>query len=108
VLVTVEYHALPGREADLLAALEDSRFARRRTGASSWRAWQDGAQAGRILEQFVVASVDEHLRQHERVTARDAARYAGVRALASGPVTVTHWVTPRPSPPISPVPGMSG
>jgi hypothetical protein len=32
VLVTVEYHALPGREADLLAALEDSRFARRRTG----------------------------------------------------------------------------
>jgi MFS family permease len=108
VLVTVEYHALPGREADLLAALEDSRFARRRTGASSWRAWQDGAQAGRILEQFVVASVDEHLRQHERVTARDAARYAGIRALASGPVTVTHWVTPRPSPPISPVPGMSG
>ena len=35
VLVTVEYHALPGREADLLAALEDSRFARRRTGAST-------------------------------------------------------------------------
>jgi MFS family permease len=95
VLVTFEYHALPGREADLLAALEDARFARRRTGASSWRLWRDSRQENRILEQFVVASWDEHVRQRERVTKRDQERYAAIQALTdpARPPSVTHWLT---------------
>jgi MFS family permease len=96
VLLTFEYHALPGREAELLAALEDARFARRRTGASSWRLWRDSAEEARILEQFVVASWEEHQRQHQRVTKRDDERYAAIRALTdpARPATVTHWLTP--------------
>lgn len=97
VLVTVEYRALPGHEDDLLAALRDARFSRRRTGASSWRVWQDGNQPGRILEQFVVASWQEHLRQHARVSVRDQRRYDAIRAMSdpAHPATVTHWLTPK-------------
>jgi predicted MFS family arabinose efflux permease len=96
VMVSVEYIAQSGREADLLAALRDARFSRRRTGASSWRVWQDSAEPKRILEQFVVASWQEHLRQHERVTGRDQERYAAIRAMTEPdqPTTVTHWLTP--------------
>jgi Transmembrane secretion effector len=96
VLVTTEYHAVAGHEAELLAALEDARFSRRRTGASSWRVWQDSTAEDRILEQFVVASWDEHLRQHERVSKRDQERYTAIRALTdpARPARVTHWLTP--------------
>jgi MFS family permease len=97
VLVTVVYRAQPGQEDDLVATLRQARFSRRRTGATSWRTWQDSADPGRVLEQFVVASWDEHLRQHERVSRRDQGRLDRVRALtdAEQPPTVTHWLTAR-------------
>jgi MFS family permease len=96
VMVTVEYRARADQRDQLLAALRDTRFSRRRTGAISWRAWQDAADPDRIVEQFIVASWDEHLRQHERVTRRDAGRLARLRALTDPvhPAVVTHWVTP--------------
>jgi MFS family permease len=99
VLVTVEYVARPGQAGELMAALAETRFSRRRTGATSWRAWQDASDENRILEQFVVASWAEHLRQHERVTKRDQDRLDKVRALAdpARPVTVTHWLAPHPA-----------
>jgi MFS family permease len=98
VMVSVEYRALPEREDDLLGALKDARFSRRRTGASAWRAWQDGNQPSRILEQFVVASWPDHLLQHARVTARDQERYEAIRAMTdpAHPTVVTHWLTPQP------------
>ena len=68
VQVTVEYRPRPGRERDLVEALHAGRHARRRTGAISWRVWRDAADPGRVLEQFVVGSWEEHLRQHERVS----------------------------------------
>jgi MFS family permease len=97
VLVTVEYQALPGRQEDLLAALRDARFSRRRTGASSWRVWQDGAQPTRFLEQFVVASWQDLQRQRTRVTVRDQHRYDVIASMTNPahPVTVTQWLTPE-------------
>jgi predicted MFS family arabinose efflux permease len=98
VLVTIEYRVLPGREDDLLAALRDARFSRRRTGASSWRVWQDGTEPSRILEQFVVASWQDLQLQQARVTVRDQQRYDAIRAMTdpAHPATVTHWLTPEP------------
>ena len=98
VMVTVEYRAGDGRADELLTALEATRFSRRRTGAIDWRVWQDAAAPDRIVEQFVVASWSEHLRQHERVTLRDQQRLDAVRALPDPgqPTTVTHWLTPHP------------
>jgi predicted MFS family arabinose efflux permease len=94
VLVNIEYHPLVEREADLVTALQDARFSRRRTGASSWRVWRDSADPSRILEQFVVASWEEHVRQHGRVTRRDQARYDRVASMTDPqrPTVVTHWV----------------
>ena len=95
VQVTVEYFALVGHEKELMAALEETRFSRRRTGASAWRLWRDSAEPSRVLEQFVVVSWDEHLRQHERATVRDQARLDHARSLTdpARPTTVTHWLT---------------
>jgi hypothetical protein len=94
VLVSVEYWAQPGAEDELMTALERTRFSRRRTGATSWRAWRDASDPSRILEQFVVASWDDHLLQHDRVTRRDQDRLDRIRALTdpAHPVTVTHWL----------------
>jgi predicted MFS family arabinose efflux permease len=98
VMVTVEYRPSEGLRDDLLAALEDARFSRRRTGAIAWRVWQDAADPDRIVEQFVVASWQEHLRQHERVTGRDQQRLDRIRAMTDlgHPTAVTHWLTPEP------------
>jgi MFS family permease len=96
VLVTVEYHPRDGLEQQMLTELRDARFSRRRTGGSSWRVWQDAADPGRILERFVVASWDEHLRQRERVTKRDQQRLDSIRGMSKPdqPPQTTHWVTP--------------
>jgi MFS family permease len=101
VLVSLLYQAPPGGGDELLAALLRLKYARRRTGATSWRAWRDAADPSRILEQFVVASWDEHVRQHERVTRRDQERLDRVRHLAdpAQPVTATHWLAVSPRDP---------
>ncbi|HXW58874.1 MAG TPA: MFS transporter, partial [Solirubrobacteraceae bacterium] len=96
VLVTIEYRALPGRGRDVVDALHGLRRARRRTGAVMWNVWRDASDPQRVLEQFVVGSWEEHVRQHERVTRRDQQRIDEVRVMTdpSRPPTVTHWLTP--------------
>lgn len=97
VLVTVEYRPRPGQEQAVVERLHAGRYARRRTGAVSWRVWVDAADPGRVLEQFVVASWDEHIRQHERVSRRDAQRLTDIDDLTepSRPPVVTHWLAPQ-------------
>jgi MFS family permease len=96
VQVTVEYRPRPGREQDLVHALRAGRYARRRTGAISWRVWRDAADPGHVLEQFIVGSWTEHLRQHERVSLRDQQRLDEINAMTDPdhPTTVTHWLAP--------------
>jgi hypothetical protein len=76
-----------------------------RRGASSWQVWRDAEHPARYTEQFVVASWQEHLRQHERVTVHDQQRFDAIRALTDPdrPAAVTHWLTPQPGKPIKPV-----
>jgi predicted MFS family arabinose efflux permease len=96
VLVTVEYRPRPGLERDLVEALRAGRHARRRTGATSWRVWRDAADPRHVLEQFVVGSWEEHLRQHERVSLRDQQRLEKILAMTDSgqPTTVVHWLAP--------------
>jgi MFS family permease len=86
--------ARPGLEDQLMTALQKTKDSRRRTGAISWRAWHDASDPGRVLEEFVVASWDDHLRQHERLTRREQAHLERVRELTDPdhPVVVTHWL----------------
>lgn len=97
VQVTVEYRPRPGLERELVRALYAGRRARRRTGAVSWRVWRDAADPSRVLEQFVVGSWTQHLRQHERVSRRDQQRLDAIRAMTDPrqPPTVTHWLAPK-------------
>jgi MFS family permease len=98
VQVTAEYWPQLGMEQKLIDALHAGRRARRRTGAVSWRVWRDAADPGHVLEQFVVGSWDEHLRQHERVSRRDQQRLRDIAAMTdpSRPTEVTHWLAPGP------------
>ena len=52
------------------------------------------ADPRRILEQFVVGSWDEHLRQHERVSRRDEHRLTEIADMTDPrrPPTITHWL----------------
>jgi predicted MFS family arabinose efflux permease len=99
VLVSVEYRPLPGRERDLMDALYAGRYARRRTGAIHWRVWRDAADPAHVLEQFIVGSWEDHLRQHERVSRHDQQRLDEIRAMTDPerPPTVTHWLARDPS-----------
>ena len=99
VLVTLEYTPKPGHEHEVIEKLYAGRRARRRTGAVSWGVWVDAVNPRHILEQFVVDSWDEHLRQHERVSVRDEQRLKEIADLTdpSRPRTVTHWLAPEPS-----------
>jgi len=58
---------------------------------------EDAADPSRIVEQFVVASWDQHLRQHQRVTVRDQQRLDKIRAMTDPgyPPRVTYWLTPE-------------
>ena len=95
VMVSLEWIAAPGNEASLAAAVSALEAARRRTGGTSWRLWADAERPERMIEEFTVASWEDHLRQHERMTRRDLARVAAAAELAVGQPVDTHWIDAR-------------
>jgi MFS family permease len=95
VLVTVEYTVAPAREAAFLAAMDNLRRSRRRTGASRWELYRDGDQPDRFVEMFSVPSWEEHLRQHEgRLTAADQAIEEAALAFSDPPARPEHLLPP--------------
>lgn len=94
VLVTVEYRIDPAKSRDFVKAMNSLRRLRLRDGATSWRLYQDVTDPGRYVENFIVKSWAEHLRQHERVTQADRAIEDNVRAFHIGPEppAVSHFV----------------
>jgi MFS family permease len=71
VLVTVEYIVIPEREAEFVEAIHESGRIRRRDGAYRWGIFRDTEVGNRYVEEFLVYSWAEHLRQHERQTQAD-------------------------------------
>ncbi|GGM06800.1 MFS transporter [Streptomyces fumigatiscleroticus] len=93
VLVTVTYRVAPENRTAFSARMEHVARSRRRTGALAWGLFQDGADPGRFVENYLVASWSEHLAQHHgRLTANDRRFEEEARALlAEGTVPeVTH------------------
>ena len=72
VFVTASYDVAPGNEEAFLAYSDRLRHFRQRTGGMQWRLFVDEQKPGRYLETFLVASWDEHERQHDRATQHDA------------------------------------
>jgi MFS family permease len=92
VLVTAAYTVPVASSAAFVAAMSDLERSRRRTGASDWQLYRDGADPQQFLEVFEVPSWDTHLRQHGgRLTGADAAIEARAEALASTPSSGHHY-----------------
>lgn len=94
--VTVEYYVEPGQANEFLRAMTDLGRIRRRDGAVQWGLFVDATDHKRYLEEFLVESWLDHLRQHERVTASDRRVQERVRSFHSGPERprVSHYVSP--------------
>jgi MFS family permease len=74
VLVTLEYRVPPENHEAFRAAMQRLGRSRRRTGAERWSLYQDAADPDRFVENYLVDSWEEHLRQHyERQTNQDVA-----------------------------------
>jgi MFS family permease len=71
VLITIEYEVDQADAERFVAAMEELRRVRRRDGAYRWDLYADLERPGHYLEQFVVDSWSEHLRQHDRLTVAD-------------------------------------
>lgn len=71
VLVTVEYEIDPNRVEEFVAEMQKMEAIRRRDGALQWGLFIDPSEPGKYLEEFLVESWLEHLRQHQRFTVSD-------------------------------------
>ena len=70
------------------------RESRYRTGATEWGLYRNGEQPGDFEEIFVVASWDEHLRQHrERLTPADRDFEDAAKALSTTPPRTQHLLS---------------
>jgi hypothetical protein len=99
--VLVSYEVRPECEEDFLRALRLVGRVRRRNGATDWSFYRDAERPERFIETFVLATWDEHVRQHQRLTVTDAAVLDRVNEFLKPGTTLTaeHYVQP-PEPPL--------
>ena len=102
VLVTVEFEIAPEDGDAFDRAMQRVRELRLRDGAIRWNLFQDAAVPERWLETMLVASWNEHLRQHARVTQLDREIEEHAHAFHRGPHAprVSHLIASgaRPQP----------
>ena len=91
VVVWTTYSIPAEKETEFKSAMSRVRESRLRTGATEWGLFRNGELPGVFEEIFVVASWDEHLRQHrERLTATDRAYEDAAKALSTTPPRTWH------------------
>jgi len=71
VMVSYYYLINPNDAHQFAVCMQDMRRVRRRGGALNWAIYEDMLQPGVFVENFVVGSWVEHLRQRERYTMND-------------------------------------
>jgi MFS family permease len=93
VQVSVAYRIDPQARADFVALLRQLGQARQRHGALQWSVWENTAEPGELVEQWIEPSWLDHERHHHRHSADDASVQAGVHAFHRGPAPpeVRHW-----------------
>ena len=95
VLVTVTYVIDPLRANDFLKEMYRYQRIRRRDGATRWGIFYDAEQANVFVETFLVNSLAEHERQHDRFTVADREQEKRVLAYALGPTKVKHYISAK-------------
>jgi MFS family permease len=97
VVVRTTYSIPAARELEFIRAMSKVRGSRLRTGATQWGLFRDGEQPRVFEEIFVVASWQEHLRQHrERMTATDREYEEQAKALSDTPPQTWHLLPADP------------
>ncbi len=81
VLEVVRYRIDPAERATFLAAMQEVRRVRLRSGAATWALYEDIAHPERWVELWSVESWTEHLREESRRTDWDSAALARAAAL---------------------------
>jgi MFS family permease len=95
VQVAVTYTVSPDHEQEWRAAMRLLRRSRLKTGAFRWELYRDAARPDRFVEQFWVATWDEHLRQHDgRLTDADQQVEQAALAFSDPPATADHLLPP--------------
>jgi MFS family permease len=84
VLEVVRYTVEPADRDAFLAAMQEARRVRLRSGALAWRLLEDVAHPERWIELWAVESWTEHLREAGRLDAADRAVLARAAAFQSG------------------------
>lgn len=92
VLVIAEYRVHPDRIDAFLQIMRSLRAARLRTGAFQWGLFADSADPVRHIEEFMIESWVEHLRQHERFTVEDGDVQQTILAFLDEPPHISHYV----------------
>jgi len=65
VQIAVSYTIAADQTSDWLAAMQQLRRSRLRTGATRWELYRDAEHPHRYVEQFWVPTWEEHPRQHD-------------------------------------------
>jgi len=84
VLEVVRYSIDPADRAAFLDAMREVRRVRLRSGALTWRLYEDVAHPERWAEFWAVENWTEHLREAHRLTEEDMAALARAAALHRG------------------------
>jgi len=93
VVVKTVYTVAPEREQRFLQAMAEVRLLRLRTGGTLWGLFRDGETAHQFVELFVVASWEEHLRQHgERQTGAGRQIHERATELSDPPPETSHLI----------------
>jgi quinol monooxygenase YgiN len=81
VMEVVRYRVDPSQRRAFLAAMQEVRRVRLRSGAGNWSLYEDVAHPERWVELWTVDSWTEHLREEQRLTEGDRAALARAAAL---------------------------
>ncbi len=94
VLVTVDYRIDAGDRDAFGECMRLLGRSRRRDGALQWAIFEDVAEPGLFFESFLLASWNEHLRQHARVTQEERALQERLARMHRGesPPRVRHFI----------------
>ncbi len=84
VLISVEYRIDPADVHEFVTAINALRPVRLRDGAMRWALFHDAGRPDRYVENFLVESWAEYLRQRERLTIDDSAVLERVRSFQKG------------------------
>lgn len=98
VLEVVRYTIDPATRADFLQVMQEVRRVRLRSGAITWRLYEDVAHPERWAEFWAVENWTEHLREAQRVTEEDMTALARAAALhrADAPPEATRYLNVPP------------